>query len=86
MRSAIIIVGGFVLLAVVALVGWRLGGPQSALAAVKLFTAGWLIVALVNLWLGVSQAGYSMGEELPVFVVIFGIPAAAAALVGWRLS
>jgi hypothetical protein len=86
MRSVIIIVGGLVLLAVVSLVGWRMGGPHSALTAVKLFIPGWFILAMVNMWLGVSHAGYSVGEELPIFAVIFAIPAAAAASLWWRLS
>jgi len=46
----------------------------------------WLVVALVNLWLGVSRAGYSLAEELPMFLVIFLIPAAAAVVVAWKSS
>jgi hypothetical protein len=87
MRTAIIIVGGLVLLGLFALVGWRVGGgPQSATMAAKLFIPIWLAIALVNMWLGVSRAGYSVAEELPIMLVIFAIPAAAAALVWWRFS
>ena len=86
MRSAIIIVGGLVILGIAVAVAWRLGGPQSALIAAKLFLVGWLVVALLNMWLGVSRAGYSVGEELPIFLLIFAVPAAAAALLWWRLS
>ena len=86
MRTAIIIVGGLVLLAIDVVIGWRLGGPQTARIAVKLFIAAWLVVAAVNMWLGVSRAGYSVGEELPIFLLIFGLPAAVAALLWWRLS
>jgi len=87
MRTAIIIVGGVVLLALFALVGgWLGGGPQSKVAAVKLFIPAWLAVALINLWLGVSRAGYSIAEELPIFLVIFVIPAAAAAFIWWKFS
>jgi hypothetical protein len=46
----------------------------------------WLVVALINMWLGVSRAGYSVVEELPIFLVIFAIPAAAAAFIWWRFS
>jgi len=46
----------------------------------------WLAVALINMWLGVSRAGYSVAEELPIFLVIFAIPAAAAAFIWWRFS
>ena len=87
MRTAIIIVAGVVLLGVFALVGWRVGGgPAQATTATKLFIPVWLAVALINMWLGVSKAGYSVAEEFPIFLVIFLIPAALAAFAWWRLS
>ena len=87
MRTAIIIVGGVVLLGLFALVGWRLGGgPQSTMTAAKLFIPVWLAVALINMWLGVSRAGYSVAEELPIFLVIFVVPAIAAGFIWWRVS
>jgi hypothetical protein len=87
MRTAIIIVGGLALLGLFALVGWWLGGrPQSMMTAAKLFIPLWLVVALINMWLGVSRAGYSVTEELPIFLVIFAIPAAAATFIWWRAS
>ena len=87
MRTAIIIVGGVVLLGLFALVGWRLGGgPQSTMTAAKLFIPVWLAVALINMWLGVSRAGYSVAEELPIFLVIFVVPAIAAGFIWWRFS
>jgi hypothetical protein len=87
MRTAIIIVAGIVLLGLFALVGWRLGGgPQSTMTAAKLFIPVWLAVALINMWLGVSRAGYSVAEELPIFLVIFAIPAIAAGFIWWRFS
>jgi hypothetical protein len=43
------------------------------------------VAAAINLWIGVSQAGYSFLEELPIFLVIFGIPAALAVFAGRRL-
>ena len=75
------------LLGLFALVSWWLGaGPQSTTTAAKIFIPIWLAVALINMWLGVSRAGYSVAEELPIMLVIFGIPAAAAAFVWWRFS
>jgi len=35
--------------------------------------------------LGVKRAGYSVSEEAPIFLVVFGIPAAAALLAWWKL-
>jgi hypothetical protein len=86
MRTAIIIVAGLAILGIVALVSWRLGGSPTAVTAGKWFVVFWLAVALINLWLGVSRAGYSVGEELPIFLFIFVVPAGAAALLWWKLS
>jgi hypothetical protein len=36
------------------------------------------------MWTGVAKAGYSATEELPVFALIFLVPAAAAVLLKWR--
>ena len=86
MRSALIIVAGLVLFAAFALVAWRwYGGTASVPAAAKAFIPLWLVVALANLWVGVARAGYTVAEELPIFAAIFGIPAAVAALVWWKL-
>ena len=42
------------------------------------------VAALLNMWMGVSRAGYSVLEELPIAVVIFLVPAAVAAFVWWK--
>ena len=44
----------------------------------------WLAVTGVNMWIGVSKAGYSVAEELPVLALRFLMPAVAAILVRWR--
>jgi hypothetical protein len=36
------------------------------------------------MWLGVSRAGYSFREELPIFLVIFAVPAAVALFVKFK--
>jgi hypothetical protein len=86
MRTAIVIVGGLVSLGLFALAGWLSGGPQSTATAAKLIIPLWFAVALINMWIGVSRAGYSAAEELPILLVIFAIPSAAAAFVWWRFS
>jgi hypothetical protein len=86
MRTVIIILGGFVLLAVCLGVA-RLVGSNVAAAtgtAVKVFIAIWFIVAAVNMWIGIAQAGYSFTEVVPIFLVIFLLPAAAAVVIRWR--
>jgi hypothetical protein len=87
MRSLIIIAAGLVILGLGALAGWRFGGgAQSLVTAAKIFILVWLVVALINMWMGVARAGYSVAEELPIFLAIFLIPAAVAAFVWWKSS
>lgn len=86
MRTIIIIVGGFVLLGLSVLAARWIGtGTSSMVTAAKVFIPIWLVVALVNLWLG-TRAGYSVTEELPILLLIFAAPAAVAALLWWKFS
>jgi len=86
MHMAMVIGGGIGLLALFLLFGKLWGGtaPDLALAA-KLFVPVWLMVALVNMWIGVTKAGYSVREELPILAVVFIVPAALAGFAIWRL-
>jgi len=43
----------------------------------------WFIGAGVNMWIGVTRAGYPISAELPIFLLVFGVPAALA-LGAWR--
>jgi len=86
MRTIIIIVGGFMLLGLSVLAARWIGtGTSSMVTAAKVFIPIWLVVALVNLWMG-TRAGYSVTEELPIFLLIFAAPAAVAALLWWKFS
>ena len=87
MRTVVIILIGLVLLAVWLRVARSAanGRPETVRTAVWAFIAVWFVAAAINLWIGVSQAGYSFLEELPIFLVIFGIPAALALFAGRRL-
>jgi hypothetical protein len=46
----------------------------------------WFVCAAANMWVGVTRAGYSISDELPVFVVVFVVPTAVALLLRrlWR--
>lgn len=50
------------------------------------FVAAWLGATVFNLWVGVSHAGYSVREELPILLLLFGVPAAVALLVRWKFA
>ena len=86
MRTALIILGGFVLWGVCLLVAKMLGGPRpsSMTAATTVFAVVWLGAAGWNMWMGVARAGYSVSEELPIFFVIFLVPVVVAVIVKWR--
>ena len=86
MHTIMVIGAGLALLGVSLLFGRLMGGPApGAIAdAAKYFIPIWLLGALINMWLGVSRAGYSLAEEAPIFVVIFLVPAAVAALIWWK--
>ena len=81
MHTLKVIAVGFALLAACLLVGRSVGGL--ALGA-KIFLPLWLVGAAINMWIGVSKAGYSIADEAPVFALVFAVPATVAALVWWR--
>ena len=65
----------------------KLFSPQfaeSSRVATFSFIAVWFAVAAVNMWLGVARAGYSVTDELPIFLLIFGAPAALAWFAKWQ--
>ena len=43
-----------------------------------LFAVIWLLVAGWNMWIGVTQAGSSFMEELPIFILISAVPVLCA--------
>jgi hypothetical protein len=54
--------------------------------AVRWFIPVWLAGAGINMYIGVTRAGYSVAEEAPIFVLVFAVPAIVAALNAWGLS
>jgi len=87
MRTALFLVAGFLLLAAFLLLGrlFSANYPGATLQATIAFVALWLVVAGANMWVGVAKAGYSATEELPIFLLIFGLPAAVAIVLKWKL-
>ncbi|MBR8654622.1 hypothetical protein KDH83_15065 [Achromobacter sp. Marseille-Q0513] len=81
MHMLLTICNGLLVLAVFLLFGRLWGGDSAALVlAAKLFIPAWLLLSIVNLWIGVSRAGYTVREELPILLLVFGVPAVVAAL------
>lgn len=87
MHMLMVIAGGVVLMGVFLLFGKLWGGDATGAAlAAKIFVPVWLLVSIANLWVGVSHAGYSVREELPILLIVFLVPAALAAIAIWRFS
>ncbi len=82
-----VILGGAVLLGVFALFGKLWGDDVAGIASgARAFIPVWLAIALVNMWVGVTKAGYTVTQELPILLVVFLVPSALAALVAWQLT
>ena len=84
MRTLIIIGIGFALLGLSLGAGWLAGGAEKLKLAALVFVGLWFIAAAVNMYIGVSRAGYAFMEELPIFLLIFAVPAAVAVLLRYR--
>lgn len=78
MRTAIIIGIGFALLGACLGLGYLTGGVARMKLAALVFIGLWLVAAAANMYVGVARAGYSFKEELPIFLLIFCVPAAVA--------
>ena len=86
MRTALFLLSGFLFLAASLIVGklFSENYPAATTVATVLFVAAWLVLAGANLWVGVARAGYSVAAELPIFALIFGVPAVAAIVARWK--
>jgi hypothetical protein len=84
MRTVLIILAGFVFWGLCLGVWKMIGGRGAMGAATWIFCVAWFVAAGVNMWMGVTKAGYSVREELPIFLVIFLLPAIVAVVVKWK--
>ena len=84
MRSLIIIGAGFALwLLLLGISKWQ----QLPFRQMTVMFCGiWFAVALFNMWLGVSIAGYAVREEFPIFLLIFLPPSIFAGAVYWQFG
>lgn len=78
MRTLIFIAVGLIL----AIALLRLAPAPHRTRTASLFTLAWLGVSAWNLRTGLSH-GYTLAEELPIHVALFGIPALAAWGLWW---
>ena len=87
MRTPLFLLVGFLLLAASMLLGKLFSSnyPGVTYAATWVFVVLWLAISGVNMWVGVAKAGYSVNEELPIFLLIFGVPTVVAIFLKWRV-
>jgi hypothetical protein len=85
MHTLFVIAVGLGLLGLCAITGRMLAGTHGVATAALVFLPLWLIGAAVNMWIGVTRAGYSVAAEAPIFLIVFGVPAAAAFFTWMRL-
>jgi len=86
MHTVMVIAGGLALLAASLAIGHWFGGEDGMKTAPKVFLALWLAASLANMWVGVTRAGYTVMQELPMLLIVFGIPAAAAVAALWMFD
>lgn len=79
MHTLVIVICGLGLLALFVTFGWLWHVGQFPNAQiVKLFIPIWLVISLVNMWIGISRAGYPFNEELAILPQVFLPPTLAA--------
>ncbi|NWJ25888.1 hypothetical protein [Rhizobium sp. RM] len=87
MHMVSVIGGGAVLLGLFALFGKLWGGDTAGIVTgAKWFVPVWLVMSLANMTVGVTKAGYTIAQELPILLVVFAVPAVLAAGLIWQLA
>jgi hypothetical protein len=60
--------------------------PGAASIATYSFMVFWLVATAFNMWVGISLAGFSLREELPIMLLLFALPTAVALIVRWKFA
>jgi hypothetical protein len=87
MHTIKILVAGLLILSAVLLLAnaWTTTRPVTGVA-ISIFLGVWAIISVLNLWIGVYRAGYSLSEELPILALVFLVPALAGVIVAWEVA
>lgn len=87
MHVTMAITAGYLMLGLFLLLGKLWGNDDASLTlAATAFLPVWMVTAAMNLWVGVYYAGYELREELPILLLVFLTPAAAAFWSMWHFS
>lgn len=85
MRTIMFITGGIVLWAIITGIS-KVISKQSASSWTPtiIFAVVWFAIAAWNMWVGVTQAGYTFAEELPIFFVLWLVPLGITGFIKWK--
>lgn len=87
MHVLLVTAGGLVLLGVFVLFGWLWAASATGMVvAAKLFMPVWLLIACTNMWVGVTQAGYSVRDEALILLIVLMVPVLLATFITRILS
>jgi len=78
MHTTIIIAFGLALLALMLFIGERIGFSRQTMTYG--FVVLWLALTVINGAIGMARAGQSLGSELAIGALVFGVPVLALAL------
>jgi hypothetical protein len=80
MRTALFLVAGCLIMAAALLLARLFGNeiPSARLWLPGLAIGSWLALTAFNMWVGVTHAGYSVKDELPIFLLLFAVPTLVA--------
>ncbi len=83
MRTGLFLLAGVLLMTATLILG-KLFTPEFPSArqwTVGLGVGVWFALTSFNVWVGVTKAGYTVREELPIFLLLFTLPTLYALLV-----
>ena len=81
LAAGLLLMGGFLVLGKLFAAAY----PEATRIAASAFVLVWVVIAGFNLWAGVTKAGYTLGDELPIFLLIVAVPVVATVLLKWRV-
>jgi hypothetical protein len=88
MHTLFVVTGGIALLGLMRVGAYLMGDdvPASLISASLYFIPIWFSISVLNMWMGVSKAGYSIADELPFLLINFTVPTFVALYASWKLN
>lgn len=79
MRTGMFLLAGLLLMVVALTLGKLFSEqyPTAKIWGIGVAIVVWLVLTALNFWTGVARAGYSVREELPIFLLLFAVPVIA---------